>query len=518
VAKRPPYKPGILGDPSKPLIPASKPSSGGSVLGKLGATLAQKGNAPDPLANSPIPLLFPKPKKSLDPGFAGTAADKRMGAPVTKAVRKPVVAKKVDVVRPRPVAKTPVVRPTRVRTAPNPVAPGVAATSEKPTSARGRQATSASPGQNPYAVYDGLSPRQAVQQLQAGQYAALDNQDSRRTAALNSFTQAVLAQLQGGPAQVGGFYDNAAAATNGFAQTAAAGLANANPNQGDQQLLAAINAPAAQRAQLQNQLANTFGGGAAVLYKQDGAIPGTALEAGKAAAQTYARSLPSITALAGQQGLTSMLSQSNAARDQLRAQAPALNLQIEQARSDAAIKQAGLAQNAAALGLRQKQFNLEVGKANVDIAKFNARQYLATMKENRQYQIAKASLGLRTHAAEIAYVKAVNKQTDAKRWLGYGASTYAQLYKRGGAAAEAMKNGIKDKNGNEVAPPLNFWDAVAHMQENGIPEPMAITILSHTYQPGQQGRPGTGLFPLLRSKGYSYAATALGVWTPKRRK
>lgn len=456
-----------------------------------------------------------KPKKSVDPGFSGTSADKRMGARVVKPV-----PKRAPIDRgfsPPRVAVPP--KPTPSAVVPpggNPKPPVLKPTPEK--AATPTRVTASPPAQAPGGVFGGLSPQQIVQQLQAGQYAALDNQDARRTAALNSFTQAVLAQLQGGPAAVGGYYDNAAAATNGFAQTAAAGLANANPNQGDQQLLAAINAPGAQRAQLQNQLANTFGGGAAVLYKQNGAIPGTALEAGKAAAQTYVRSLPSITALAGQQGLTSMLSQSNAARDQLRAQAPALNLQIEQARSDAAIKQAGLAQNAAALGLKTQQQNFTNQVTIKRLSQRDAELQLAGLRADRAYEVSRASLGLRSKAQEIAYVKAVNKQTDAKRWLGYGSSTYANLYKRGGAAAEAMKNGIKDKNGNEVAPPLNFWDAVAHMQENGIPEPMAITILSHTYQPGQQGRPGTGLFGLLRSKGYSYAATALGVWTPKRRK
>lgn len=165
---------------------------------------------------------------------------------------------------------------------------------------------------------------QRVNQQLAPVLGAQDAQATSQNENIKSFALALLGKLQGGADQVGANYDKAIGQTAALSGATADALRNANPNQQDQQLLSAINAPDAQRQQVQSKLADTFGGGAAALQFTQGEVPGSMLASQKASDQAQASKLPGIAALKGEQDLSAALAGQRQNRAQTLAQRPGL--------------------------------------------------------------------------------------------------------------------------------------------------------------------------------------------------
>jgi hypothetical protein len=352
----PPYSPPIHGTPSRNSITPGQIGKG--VLKATDAATDPVGTAAKLYGKIPVKKAsVPKPHSGAgfrDANLAPKAKPKPKAAVAPAVTRKPSPKPKATVLpashpaqpsSPTPVTKAavPTVKSTVPKT--NRMKP-LPATTDRPTG----RATAASP--RPAAAPPVAAPPSVdaqVAALLAPQYKVLSTQEQQRETALRQFADAMVAQLKGVPGQVQSDYQTAQNAISGYAQTAANGLAAANPNAQTQALLQAIGAPQAQQDAVTAHNNDVFGGGAGVLYAREGMLPAQQTASDQASALLYARSLPAIAALSGIQGLRQFQNQDAVARQQLAAQAPDLTLKLRQQRAqntqanlDYQLKQAAL--------------------------------------------------------------------------------------------------------------------------------------------------------------------------------
>lgn len=208
-----------------------------------------------------------------------------------------------------------------------------------------------------------LAGQQAPVSIAFQQANARATRDRRELAATQ---RALVAQLQRGTGPAGHLYDQAVNQQQALAHAAASELAAASPDTGIQENLAAIGAPAAQRAMLGAQNQRDFAGQGAVQYTAQGAIPGAGLVAQKAAVQSYLAGLPTVAALAGQQADRALIARQGQSRDQylqeiarIQGQTPQLVQSLQAAQAEQAYRQqqaaAEAAYRAAELGLAQER-------------------------------------------------------------------------------------------------------------------------------------------------------------------
>lgn len=257
--------------------------------------------------------------------------------------------------------------------------------------------------------------------LLAPQHTALDQQERNRQQAITQFTAELIRVLGGQPAAIEQDYNNAIAQQAALAAESRAGLQAASPDAQVQADLAAIGAPDAQREALARQLGNVFGGGGATLFETGGRIPGAALAADKAAELGFARTLPSVVGLQGQQNLATMLAQIAQERERVNATRPGLLLQREAQLADQALKQRaadwneqylraqlGLKVDAQKFGQAAETERLRQGQARLELSTTQAlerqRQWLTdtfgfdpatglSTVEYKRYQLAEKKAG-----------------------------------------------------------------------------------------------------------------------------
>lgn len=353
----------------------------------------------------------------------------------------------------------------------------------------------------------------AVQQLLAPLYAQQNTQAQAQNAAIRNYTQAIISQLQGVPSQVQGDYNNAISAQSALAGSAADALRNANPNQQDQQLLQALNAPAAQQAQIAGQDANTFNGGAATGLYLNGVLPMDTLRSQALTATTLARLQPGYEGLRGQQALAGALYQQGQDRQKIDAMAPDLTQKYQAAQTAAAQKQAYLDIAAQSLGLKaqNQQFSqgLAATKLSVQQKQFVARQQQQVALFNSRQKTAAAKLALPDAglSGKVGYlVDSAGTPIGGKITPLPGFRIYnGQVVKQGTKAKSSKLSAfqvqkfkgtaamiaIRGKNGFDGVdpvtkkpkhfPPLSPADAWKHMRMEGIPETIAIAALNRAY-------------------------------------
>lgn len=343
---------------------------------------------------------------------------------------------------------------------------------------------------------------QQVNQQLAPVLAGQDAQAKQQNDAIQSFALALLGKLQPVAGQIGGDYDKAIGQTAQLSGAAANALRNANPNQQDQQMLQAVGAPQEQRAQVASQLADTFGGGAAVTLFNQGQVPGTQLATDKASAQAQAGQLPGLAALKGQQDLASALSSQRTARQQTLAQRPGLVQSATQA-----IK--GNIANRDAAAYDKYKFETARGDA---LAASGQKAQAAAVKDAASLDYKYAALKERATVDQTRSAQADQRTriTFAKTW-GYDPVTgkiapgfkmnagghvvkaaaagkgphltgkQIQDYKGSAATlAEQAHNGFTDDKG-VAHPSLTYKQALLEADKAGIPRPIALQYLNRWY-------------------------------------
>jgi hypothetical protein len=364
----------------------------------------------------------------------------------------------------------------------------------------------------------------ALQQIQYEQEQQRQ-EDAQRAAAIANFTQQFLGQVGQVPGQVQQDYGQMLSQQAELGSQAQQALTAANPNAGIQQDLSAINAPAAQQAQVANKLGQAFTGGGAVLEGTGAYIPGNRISRDEAAQVAYERGLPAITASRGAGIYNQLLTRSQQAQSDLAQQAaqvearvPGLQLQYQSNLASNAAKQQQLALERAALGLKAQGqgFNQAATQARIGISQ--GQLQLGKARLDQQTQISLANLGLRQQSQQLQVAKAIQRQSAQRRWLGLSPALYSKKMADAAGAAQAMRLGTNDPKTGVTHPPLSWGDAIQEMNAEGIPTAMAIPILAHVYAPGVAGRPAKGVWALLASYGLNYAATPTGVWYPGSRK
>jgi cell wall-associated NlpC family hydrolase len=155
----------------------------------------------------------------------------------------------------------------------------------------------------PTGLYGNQTPDQYVASLYAPLQAQLSAQAQARLAAFQQLIASAIASTRGLVGQNDQQFANAINDTNNLARTSGEDLAAANPNASTQNMLAAINAPQAQRDAVAAQNSTVFNGGAGLLKYAGGVIPSTQMGEDAQARDTYLASLPSNIALTGLRGM-----------------------------------------------------------------------------------------------------------------------------------------------------------------------------------------------------------------------
>jgi hypothetical protein len=281
---------GYLGSSGKQKKSAG--STAQSVFKKVTGAFAAKATGP-----SPVELALKRP---LDPGFLGTAAG-------SAALKVPPVATPHDpafTAHPPPVLRPTAEKPPVVAAGPAPAPPSTTprvvvkvpsrvavkpTRKAKPTRTTAARSTAVAtpPGTGVSPVLD--QAQQYVNAVLNPQIAAEQAAEARRQAVIKGATDAWMEYVRSQPAQAGGEYDRAIAQTQAIGQSGLQALKDSGVGANDQQLLAAINAPESQRADLAQNVANVFGGGGAVLNATQGTIPAAGLAANKASTLGYLR-------------------------------------------------------------------------------------------------------------------------------------------------------------------------------------------------------------------------------------
>lgn len=394
-------------------------------------------------------------------------------------------------------------------------------TNDKPPAPRQTQSTSTTQTQAPFTytnpagsvLFPNMTPQQLATAALAPQYAAIDKGSAADQASLKSFTQAILASLQGMPAAVGANYDQAISATQGFANQAADKLASLNPNAQDQALLQSIGAPTSQQTQVQSQLQNQFGGGAAAVLGMQGLIPAQSFEQQKAAALTYADAMPQIQAMYGTQEAKNLLYQASTQRNAVAAQYPTLYNQYATEKATNAQQLEGLKQNAQVaynsgaqkqfdntvtldkLSLDQKSYALKQGVAQANLNKINpgvsaGLKYAATVtgqpilgksgqripwktaantvKPPNGASISKLIDGWHTGKVSTVRVPAQDAQGNPV----YNPTTHAQVF-----VSKSVQGGV-----------VGYGQAYQRLRAMNVPDATARQYLNSAYQRGDHGR------------------------------
>lgn len=340
-----------------------------------------------------------------------------------------------------------------------------------------------------------------VNQQLAPVLGAQDAANAKQNEAIKQFALALLGKLEPIAGQVGGEYDKAIGQTAALSGATAQALRNANPNQQDQEMLAAINAPQAQRDQIQNQNADTFGGGAAALQFTQGEVPGTQLATNKAAAVSQAAQLPGIAALKGQQDFASALGQQAQTRRETLAERPGM-VQAAEDKIHGNID----ARNAAAYD----RYKFETARADALAATGQKEKATAAYKQaeltykyasldsqNTRAANAQAGEDTRNNARiEAANTRARLARTKKKAGGTLTPGEKAQLKKDAGTQADLFYFGVSPvtRADGSVSKPgvpgINYGVAVKRLQSQySLSAADARTIANDYYAPGERGRP-----------------------------
>jgi hypothetical protein len=334
---------------------------------------------------------------------------------------------------------------------------------------------------------------------------------ARRTAAQQRL-DAVLAQLNALPAQVGADYDAAIAKDAQLGQVSGQLLAQANPNAQAQADLAAIGAPSAQQQQVAGNLNNAFAGAGAVLAHVGGVIPAQSLNEQKAAQIASFRALP----IQARQQFNDNMAELDAqlADDKAKLEHDYFNQRIsaqqyeteltqkqQAAAEDArrysqeyALKVAGLKQNEAVIRsqIGDRAFNQQVKAANVGLAKARVGlqgQSLAVrqLQNNRQWQATLQRLGIQDKGLQL---RAAQLELNARNKKKSKQPSAADLQEM----ADLAYYGTADKtdsNGNVTygKKAVDYQTALFGMMNQGVPLAVAQRYLNQFYAPGEDGRP-----------------------------
>lgn len=364
---------------------------------------------------------------------------------------------------------------------------------------------------------------QQVNQQLAPVLGAQDTANQRQNQAIQSFALALLGKLQPIAGQVGGEYDKAIGQTSALSSATAQALRSANPNQQDQQMLAAIGAPQEQRAQIENQNANVFGGGAAALQFTQGEVPGTQLATNKAASVSQAAQLPGIAALKGQQDLASALGTQAQTRQETLAQRPGMvqaatdkikgNISAKQAaafdeykfqtaRADA-YRSAGMKAEASAA---QHQADLAYKYSSLDSQNKRSDASIQARKDIASAQINAANGRAIMAAQAKAKAKGPNGLTAGERaTLRKGAAKQMDLYYYGKNpkmhyVSVTNQDGSKTQKAKPVpgsgVSGINYGQAIKRiMSQYSMTKAEATAMANDYYAPGEYGRPAKPVKP-----------------------
>lgn len=336
-----------------------------------------------------------------------------------------------------------------------------------------------------------------------------DTQAAQRADAIKSMTQALLQQLSGTPAQIGGFYDQAINTNTALADRSAQLLQQANPNPQVQNDLAAIGAPQAQQDQVAHDLSNTFNGGAAALFGTQGKLPGAQLLGDKAAAQTGAVGHLAALGGFGEQALMDALRQDNIYRSGLASQRagvegkrPGLLAQAQNDIADREIKAKALASN-------QQYIDFVTGQKTKASKQAQQRINLTKRSLNIREEQTLSNLYGRDSKGNLTLAGQKAQDAAGRANARYGKLTGAQRQRLQATAADTADeafHGWADKDGTKHDP-VPYQQAILDMVNHGIPLKIAQQTLNRFWsQPGQtmpwekpgQGRPRV---PIQQRKG-----------------
>lgn len=448
-----------------------------------------------------VPVTKPKPaaaKPSRTGGSSGSNSGSSAPSPSKPAAEKP---------NPKP-------KPTRTLAAsvwrkgldPAIVAALDSVVKKDGTSGSGGSGSGGSGGSGSTKTTDPL--QEYVNFLMSQRNQLLANQQSQQNT-LKGFTQQLIDYLAGVPGQVESDYNNAISQADKFAQTAATGLANLNPNSTVQSYLSGAGASEAQAAQVAARNQNVFGGGGATLYNTAGAIPGTSLASQKAAQMAFARQLPQIQSLAASQAMKNLL----------------FGQGQDLSKFDASSSESLLA-------LRQKQKELEqqdwYNRQKIALARGETRDKsaLAWAKLKQSGNIAAANLEVRyssmteteRHNAAMESAAFARIEAGVKKSARKGLTAYQikQMKAKAAEIAQGSYKGAVDADGNEL-PPIDYQAALDEMRKEGITLDVATNALNYYYKPGERKRPYLSFQQrqALSRMGVPKALIEAGMWDPQ---
>jgi hypothetical protein len=350
----------------------------------------------------------------------------------------------------------------------------------------------------------GLSDQDILQQLLAPQYMQIDQAEARqaqleqqRTSMIQALTNEMMGKLGGIAPQVQADYQRAGDTNLALAREGRDALAAASPNPQMQADLAAVNAPPEQRQLIADQAKNVFEGGGAVLFGQQGLIPGQELAARGAAQTAYSRNLTGIAGLQGMQALRSFFADATAARQgltdqrmQVAARGPSLLMDLQNTRSSQAAKDRALGLEEYALGLRTRAQTFSEGVTKVKLNQAGARLAqgdtslkLRALQQDRQWNATLRGLDIREGGLKLRAAETQNRLNNK----GFTSSQVSQFQKRAGKLASDAWNGVPVREGGEIVGynHLTYQRAMSEMLAQGIPLTVAQRALN-TYwsQPG----------------------------------
>jgi cell wall-associated NlpC family hydrolase len=357
-------------------------------------------------------------------------------------------------------------------------------------------------------LYGNMSPDQYVTQLYAPLRAQLDAQAQARLAAFQQLIAGAIASTRGLVGQNDQQFANAINDTNNLARTSGEDLAAANPNASTQNMLAAINAPQAQRYAVGAQNSIVFNGGSGLLKYAGGVIPSTQMAEDAQARDTYLSSLPSIIATTGLRGINALGNMS--AKEQA-----ALSQQENSDRLKAISDNAAAVSRAQSTAFDQR---FKVGQANAQIQEFNARQASGADRlnsenfwkqqnynlnvTNAQWRQANAD---RNYGLSYAKFQAAEKAAAARaaRTGGVPASVASHAYTdmqyayHGTPAKYVVgPNGRELVQGTGPGSQLTYQQAIqmAVAKYPALGASGAIRLANSMYAPGEGGRPVTSTY------------------------
>jgi hypothetical protein len=342
-----------------------------------------------------------------------------------------------------------------------------------------------------------MTDQDILQQLLAPQYLEVDQAEARatraeqqRAALIQSLTGEMMSKLSGIAPQVAADYQHAGDTNLALAREGRDALSAASTNPATQADLAAINAPPEQRQQLADQAQNVFQGGGAVLFGQQGLIPGQELAARGAAQTAYSRNLPGIAGLQGMQALRSLFAAGQETnqgfldtRAQIASKGPSLLMDLQNQRASQAAKEQALDMERFALGLKtqNQQFTQQATKARIGLQAQGVklagkRLELSSLQADRQWQATLRGLGIREANLKLSAAKTQHQLNNG----GFTSAQVSGFQKRAGQIASDAWNGVPVREGGEVVGynHLTYQRAMSEMLAQGIPLTVAQRALN----------------------------------------